>query len=127
MLLQVDFDIHVQMLEIYNEMLRDLLISDSKKANKLDIRSTEKSGLNVPDAVQVQVECTEDVLDVMEKGSMNRACSGTKMNDRSSRSHSVLTVIVDGTSRYVDPPKLCAILPDGYCFLLSYLFLFCRC
>lgn len=96
----MDFDIHVQMLEIYNEVLRDLLLEDPNKVNKLDIRSTEKSGLNVPDAVQVGVEGTQDVLEVMETGSKNRAVGGTKMNDRSSRSHSVLTVVVDGCNRW---------------------------
>lgn len=42
--------------------------------------------------------CTEDVLAVMATGAGNRAVAETKMNERSSRSHSVLTVIVDGRS-----------------------------
>ena len=42
----------VQLLEIYNEQLRDLL--DAQRTGKrLDIRNTERSGLNVPDAIQV--------------------------------------------------------------------------
>ena len=31
--------------------------------------------------------CTEDVLDVMDRGQRNRAVAETRMNDRSSRSH----------------------------------------
>ena len=42
--------------------------------------------------------CSEDVLAVMARGAGNRAVAETKMNERSSRSHSVLTVIVDGQS-----------------------------
>ena len=42
--------------------------------------------------------CTDDVLAVMSRGAANRAVAETKMNERSSRSHSVLTVIVDGQS-----------------------------
>ena len=42
--------------------------------------------------------CTQDVLNVMEIGQRNRSVAETKMNERSSRSHSVLTVIVDGVS-----------------------------
>ncbi len=38
------------------------------------------------------------MLEVMEIGARNRAVAETKMNERSSRSHSVLTVIVDGVS-----------------------------
>lgn len=96
---QVDYDIRVQMLEIYNEVLRDLLTQDTTKKNRLDIMSTEKSGENVPDATQMSVECTEDVLNFMEIGAKNRAVGSTKMNQRSSRSHSVLTVIVGGNNR----------------------------
>ena len=40
--------------------------------------------------------CTEDVLEVMELGQRSRSVAETKMNERSSRSHSVLTVMVDG-------------------------------
>ena len=40
--------------------------------------------------------CTQDVLNVMEIGQRNRSVAETKMNERSSRSHSVLTIIVDG-------------------------------
>lgn len=42
--------------------------------------------------------CTEEVLRVMDLGQSNRAVAETKMNERSSRSHSVLTIIVDGHS-----------------------------
>ena len=53
-------------------------------------RHTFMSGL------QVKVACTQDVLHVMEIGQRNRSVAETKMNERSSRSHSVLTIIVDG-------------------------------
>jgi len=96
---QVDYQISVQMLEIYNENIRDLLFDYSTgEAPKLEVRSTQESGCNVPEAVQFSVACTEDVLKVMEMGQRNRSVGSTAMNERSSRSHSVLTVIVDGYS-----------------------------
>jgi Kinesin motor domain len=49
---QANYDIRVQLLEIYNEQLRDLL-DDRNRGKKLDIRCTERSGVNVPDAIQV--------------------------------------------------------------------------
>ncbi|KAK9862343.1 hypothetical protein WJX84_009346 [Apatococcus fuscideae] len=94
---EVEYSIRVQLLEIYNEQLRDLL-DTSRVTKKLNIQNTERSGLNVPDAIQVQVTCTEEVLSVMDLGQSNRAVAETKMNERSSRSHSVLTIIVDGHS-----------------------------
>lgn len=48
--------------------------------------------------LQVDVSSREEVMRVMEIGARNRAVAETKMNERSSRSHSVLTVIVDGLS-----------------------------
>ena len=49
--------------------------------------------------VQCEVQCADDVLRVMSLGHSNRAVAETKMNERSSRSHSVLTVIVNGMSK----------------------------
>ena len=53
--MQVEYTIRVQMLEIYNETLRDLLSEDqSTSGNRLDILNTQASGLNVPNAVKVR-------------------------------------------------------------------------
>lgn len=52
LLMQCEYQIQVQLLEIYNEQLRDLL-DNSRSHARLDIRNTERSGLNVPDAIQV--------------------------------------------------------------------------
>jgi kinesin family protein C2/C3 len=49
---QAEYAVRVQLLEIYNEQLRDLL-DTSRSGKRLDIRNTERSGLNVPDAIQV--------------------------------------------------------------------------
>ena len=52
--LQVEYLIRVQLLEIYNEQLRDLL-DERRTPKKLNIQNTERSGLNVPDAIQVRL------------------------------------------------------------------------
>ncbi|KAF3796805.1 Kinesin [Nymphaea thermarum] len=72
------YEVGVQMVEIYNEQIRDLLSND--------------------DATMRPVESTADVIALMDMGQMNRAVSSTAMNERSSRSHSVLTVHVRGTN-----------------------------
>lgn len=86
------------MLEIYNEALRDLLSDDRSAANRLDILATQASGCNVPGATQVEVCSAAEVAALMAAGARQRATSETKMNDRSSRSHQILTVIVDGVN-----------------------------
>lgn len=92
------YEVSVQMIEIYNEQVRDLLgaLTSSKK---LDIRNNGHKGFNVPDAILMPVKATSDVLDLMNFGQKNRTVSYTALNDRSSRSHSVLTVHVQGTDR----------------------------
>ncbi|KAJ7973303.1 Kinesin-like protein [Quillaja saponaria] len=91
----IHYDISVQMLEIYNEQVRDLLVTDGVN-KRLDIRNSSQNGINVPDANLVSVSSTSDVMHLMNLGQKNRAVSSTAMNDRSSRSHSCLTVHVQG-------------------------------
>ncbi|ESQ35954.1 hypothetical protein EUTSA_v10006679mg [Eutrema salsugineum] len=60
------------------------------------IRNSSQDGINVPEATLVPVSTTSDVICLMNLGQKNRAVSATAMNDRSSRSHSCLTVHVQG-------------------------------
>ncbi|KAG2693384.1 hypothetical protein I3760_08G094100 [Carya illinoinensis] len=89
------YDVSVQMIEIYNEQVRDLLIIDGTN-KRLEIRNNSHNGLSVPDANLVPVSSTSDVIDLMNLGQKNRAVGATALNDRSSRSHSCLTVHVQG-------------------------------
>ncbi|AQL00659.1 kinesin-related protein16 [Zea mays] len=57
---------------------------------------TMPNGLVVPDASLHPVKSTLDVLQLMEIGQTNRAVGSTALNERSSRSHSILTVHVRG-------------------------------
>nr|XP_019707218.1 kinesin-like protein KIN-14A [Elaeis guineensis] len=92
----VKYEIRVQMVEVYNEQVRDLLVADASNT-KLEIRScSSDGGLSLPAASMHLVQSTADVLDLMKLGEKNRAFSSTAMNQRSSRSHSVLTVHVHG-------------------------------
>ncbi|KAF3335061.1 Kinesin KP1 [Carex littledalei] len=78
------YEVGVQMVEIYNEQVRDLLSNDVP------------NGLVVPEASLHAVNSTTDVLDLMQIGQSNRAVGSTALNERSSRSHSILTVHVKG-------------------------------
>ncbi|XAR70292.1 Minus-end-directed kinesin ATPase [Bertholletia excelsa] len=93
----IAYDVCVQMVEIYNEQVRDLLQRDTSQ-KRLGIWSTSQpNGFAVPDASIHPVKSTADVLELMNIGQMNRAVGATALNERSSRSHSVLTVHVRGT------------------------------
>ncbi|KAK9204013.1 hypothetical protein WN943_014270 [Citrus x changshan-huyou] len=99
------YEVAVQMVEIYNEQVRDLLTNDVfwilaicfLDLHTLGIMSTSQpNGLAVPDASMHPVTSTEDVLELMDIGLKNRAIGATALNERSSRSHSVVTVHVRG-------------------------------
>ncbi|CAL9023984.1 unnamed protein product [Prunus brigantina] len=94
-----NYDVSVQMIEIYNEQVRDLLVTDgTNKRYPLLIYCLiySQTGLSVPDANLIRVSSTSDVIDLMNLGQRNRVVGATALNDRSSRSHSCLTVHVQG-------------------------------
>ncbi|KAG2278574.1 hypothetical protein Bca52824_061129 [Brassica carinata] len=80
--------------------LADLfLLSNQRKdttSYQISIRNNSQNGINVPEASLMPVSSTDDVIQLMDLGQMNRAVSSTAMNDRSSRSHSCVTVHVQG-------------------------------
>ncbi|KAL6545475.1 hypothetical protein OROGR_009349 [Orobanche gracilis] len=88
------YEVFVQMVEIYNEQVRDLLSNDSSQ-KRLGI-SMQSSGLAVPDASLQTVKSTSDVLELMSVGLKNRAKGSTALNERSSRSHSVVSIHARG-------------------------------
>lgn len=64
----------------------------------LDLRTlgiwniSQPNGLAVPDASLHPVNSTDDVLELMTVGLMNRAVGATALNERSSRSHRFVVV-----------------------------------
>lgn len=89
------YEVSVQMIEIYNEQVRDLLVTDGQN-KRVEIRNSSQNGINVPDANLVPVSSSSEVLNLMNLGHSNRAVGATALNDRSSRSHSCVTVHVQG-------------------------------
>ncbi|XP_076826891.1 kinesin-like protein KIFC3 [Brachyhypopomus gauderio] len=86
----------VSSVEIYNELLRDLL---SKDGEKLDIKmNPDGTGqLHVPGLRIVEVKSFHHIKKILAKARRNRITFGTQMNQHSSRSHALLSVTVQGT------------------------------
>ncbi|RLN12122.1 hypothetical protein C2845_PM09G16070 [Panicum miliaceum] len=84
------YEISVQMIEIYNEQIRDLLGSSGI------LNASQPNGLAVPDATLHPVNSTSNVIQLMRVGLANRAVGSTALNERSSRSHSVVTIHIRG-------------------------------
>eukprot|EP00457_Paulinella_chromatophora_P000584 gb/GEZN01000584.1/.p1 GENE.gb/GEZN01000584.1/~~gb/GEZN01000584.1/.p1 ORF type:complete len:1265 (-),score=359.76 gb/GEZN01000584.1/:281-3889(-) len=88
------YEISVSMMEIYNEELRDLLAPD-KSDLKCQIR-LGKQGVFVENLVEREVNSEQEVYKIMEEGAANRTVGKTDMNAHSSRSHSIVTINVQG-------------------------------
>lgn len=90
----VEYEIKITLLEIYNESIRDLLGTTDK-----DLKVIKgKTGMEVQDLTMVSVTGVTEVLNWLKKGAKRRHTSQTGMNDRSSRSHLVLSVYVTGVN-----------------------------
>ncbi|XP_073667741.1 kinesin-like protein KIFC3 isoform X1 [Paramisgurnus dabryanus] len=90
------YNVSVSSVEIYNEVLRDLL---SKDGEKLDIKiNPDGTGqLHVPGLRVMEVKSFQHIKKILAIARKNRITFGTQMNQHSSRSHALLTVTVLGT------------------------------
>jgi hypothetical protein len=90
----VEFLVRCSYLEIYNEVVRDLLV-DPKHATKCDIKEDPDRGVFVSNLTDVVVEKEEEMDAVLSRGLHHRTVGATAMNAESSRSHAIFTVIIE--------------------------------
>lgn len=86
------YTVEVSYLEIYNERVRDLL-NPSTKSN-LKVREHPSTGPYVEDLAKLVVRSFPEIQHLMDEGNKARTVAATSMNDTSSRSHAVFTLIV---------------------------------
>ena len=87
------FLLQMSMCEIYNEVVADLLKKDNKPLNVF----TAKGGKDVviKGITEEHIKSPQHVFELLEKGFQNRSVSGTDMNAVSSRSHTVIRIVVE--------------------------------
>ncbi|KAJ6727889.1 KINESIN-LIKE PROTEIN KIN-14Q [Salix koriyanagi] len=93
------YDVSVSVLEVYNEQIQDLLVSDSQPgvaAKRLEIRQAGEGLHHVPGLVEANVHNMSEVWEVLQTGSNARAVGSTNANEHSSRSHCIHCVMVKG-------------------------------
>lgn len=94
-----DYNVKLQFLELYGEEIRDLLAATrvlGTKPAKLMIRDT-KADCEVLGATSVDVKSAEDALLCLTRGMLRRVTGATAMNAESSRSHAIMTVLIEQT------------------------------
>ena len=79
--------------EIYNEEIRDLLSDDPN--TRLELRESSDSGVYVKDLKSFVVKSISEVDKLLIDGKKHRSIGSTLMNQASSRSHSVFTIVVE--------------------------------
>lgn len=94
--LRDEVEIEVSMVEVYNEVIRDLLSDDYAKprAGGLKLLENEKERIKIHDVTSRKPVSADEVMDLVVLGNTRRSTSPTAANAESSRSHAVLQINV---------------------------------
>ncbi|XP_041095811.1 kinesin-like protein KIF19 isoform X2 [Polyodon spathula] len=95
----MQYSVSMSYLEIYNEMIRDLL---NPSAEFLDLREDSKGVIQVAGITEVSTINAKEIMQLLMKGNKQRTQEPTAANRTSSRSHAVLQVAVRQQSRCRD-------------------------
>ncbi|KAK6191693.1 hypothetical protein SNE40_003312 [Patella caerulea] len=90
---KVEYSVRVSYIEIYKEELKDLLDADSSNKD-LHVREDENGNTVITGTREVACESLDEVMDLLECGSAARQTGSTQMNEHSSRSHSIFTIVI---------------------------------
>ncbi|KAL9847461.1 kinesin-like protein KIF20B isoform 1-T2 [Geothlypis trichas] len=90
----IKFSVWVSFFEIYNECFYDLLIpmSNDKKRKTLRLAQDIKGCSFVKDLQWVQISDSKEAFRLLKLGLKHQSIASTKLNNSSSRSHSIFTV-----------------------------------
>ncbi|XP_023388431.1 kinesin-like protein KIF1B [Pteropus vampyrus] len=87
----MSYSVEVSYMEIYCERVRDLL--NPKNKGNLRVREHPLLGPYVEDLSKLAVTSYTDIADLMDAGNKARTVAATNMNETSSRSHAVFTIV----------------------------------
>jgi hypothetical protein len=97
------YTVSCTMMELYNDQLVDLLWKPKKKKGeeppKLNVKRDQVTGwVSVENAIVASAATVEELASHLEAGNSRRHIAATNMNDQSSRSHLIFTIIIESTN-----------------------------
>ena len=94
---KTEFLVRCSYLEIYNEEIRDLLAppTGGQDATRLELHENPDQGVYVKDLSMITVDSVATIDRVMMEGNRHRTTGATLMNETSSRSHSIFTIVIE--------------------------------
>ncbi|XP_077216389.1 kinesin-like calmodulin-binding protein (ZWICHEL) [Tasmannia lanceolata] len=92
------FSLKAYIVELYQDTLVDLLLPKNAKRMKLEIKKDSKGMVSVENVTVVPISNYEDLRSIILRGSEQRHTSGTQMNEESSRSHLILSIVIESTN-----------------------------
>ncbi|XP_042557222.1 kinesin-like protein KIF14 [Dipodomys spectabilis] len=97
---EISYHLEMSFFEVYNEKIHDLLVckgDNGQRKQPLRVREHPVSGPYVEGLTMNVVSSYSDIQSWLELGNKQRATAATGMNDKSSRSHSVFTLVMTQT------------------------------
>eukprot|EP00899_Mesostigma_viride_P014526 jgi/Mesvir1/23074/Mv10000-RA.2 len=92
------FQLKAYMLELYQDTLNDLLLPKAAAKKPLTIKKDSKGMVTVENATLVTIKDRMELEKLVELGIKKRHIAGTQMNNESSRSHLIFSVIIESTN-----------------------------
>ncbi|GAB2282924.1 Kinesin-like protein KIN-14E, variant 2 [Dionaea muscipula] len=89
------FSLQAYIVELYQDTLVDLLLPKNSPRSKLDIKKDSKGMVHVENSTIARISTYEELRNIIKRGSEQRHTSGTQMNEESSRSHLILSIVIE--------------------------------
>ncbi|CAH1786333.1 unnamed protein product [Owenia fusiformis] len=99
-----EYVVRVSYIELYKEELRDLLDVDTSSKD-LHIREDEDGNTVISGTRELQCSSMDEVMSCLQSGSAARHTGSTQMNEQSSRSHSIFTIMIQQTVSDTNPKQ----------------------
>ena len=94
------YTVSIGFLQLYMEMLQDLLVPDNE--TPIRIREDPSDGISLTGLTWIPVKNVKECMDLLVLGDENRSTAFTQMNSTSSRSHAVYMVKIEKRARYTE-------------------------